>query len=176
MSLKPDWRGVAVGAVGVLGVLGAAALLVVVTGSYNVAADDRHATPVEWALTTTMNNSIRSRADGIEVPNLTRAMVVAGAVEYKAMCQHCHGGVGAGRADWSHGMRPKPPPLAEEADQWKPKEIFWIVRHGIKMTGMPSFGGSHNDRKLWNIVAFVSEMPTMSAREYQAFSTEHYPH
>ena len=166
-------RSVAAGAIGTLVLLLAIALLVILTGGYNVAASDRHETPVGWALGTTMRNSVQARAGDIEAPAFTPAMVAAGAPEYKAMCQHCHGGVGAPRAEWAHGMRPKPPALAEAADQWQPRELFWIVKHGIKMTGMPAFGGSHDDRTLWNLAAFVEALPRMGAEQYAAFPAEH---
>lgn len=173
MSLNISWRSVIAGAIGMLLLLGLAAILVIATGGYNVAADDRHETLAGWALTTTMRNSVQARADGIDAPKFTPAMVAAGAPEYKSMCQHCHGGVGVKRDEWSHGMRPKPPPLAAAADRWRPREIFWIAKHGIKMTGMPAFGGSHDDRTLWNIAAFVNALPGMSASDYASYSAEH---
>lgn len=88
------------------------ALLVVLTGGYNVAATDRHNPVVAWALDTTFHNSVRGRADGLTAPRFTPAMVQAGAGESKAMCQHCHGGVGADRAGRAQGTRPTPPALA----------------------------------------------------------------
>ncbi len=173
MFANLSWRSAAIGAVGMCLLLGLVALIVIETGAYDVAADERHETPVGWALATTMRNSVELRAGDIESPGFTPAMVAAGAREYKAMCQHCHGGVGAGRAGWAEGMRPKPPALARAADQWRSREIFWIVNHGIKMTGMPAFGGSHDEATLWNIAAFVDALPTMSAEQYAAYSAEH---
>lgn len=168
-----SWRSAAIGAAGMLLVLAVVALLTIETGGYDVAADARHETPVEWALTTTMRNSVQARAADLEAPAFTDAMVAAGAGEYKAMCQHCHGGVGAARAEWAHGMRPMPPALAGAADEWAPREIFWIVKHGIKMTGMPAFGGSHDDPTLWNIAAFVAALPAMDAARYAAYPADH---
>lgn len=173
MKANLSWRSVAIGAIGVLLILALAGLLVIETGGYDVAADTRHETPVEWALATTMRNSVQSRAADLEAPAFTPAMVAAGAPEYKAMCQHCHGGVGAEREGWAQGMRPKPPALAHAAARWQPREIFWIAKHGIKMSGMPAFGGTHDDRALWNIAAFVAAMPTMPAAQYAAYPREH---
>lgn len=172
MLLKLFWRGALAGAAGMLALLGIGALLVVVTGAYDVAADDPHETPVAWALTTTMRNSVQNRASEIDAPAFTADMIAAGGKKYKAMCEHCHGGVGATRADWAHGMRPKPPALATVADRWKAREVFWIARHGIRMTGMPSFGGSHDERTLWSIAAFVRALPTMSGQDYATLTAE----
>ena len=169
--LKPlSWRSALLGALAALVLLLLIALLVVLTGAYNVAATDRHETVVGWALDTTMENSVQSRAENLDEPvNFTPAMIAAGAGEYKAMCEHCHGGVGARAAEWSMGMVPNPPALARVADQWELGEVFWIVRHGIKMTGMPAFGDTHDPETMWNIAAFVKALPQMSAEQYAAF-------
>ena len=105
--------------------------------------------------------------------SVVQAMVDAGAPEYKAMCAHCHGGVGEARAYWAEGMRPHPPALAEVADQWSAAEVFWLVKHGAKMTGMPAFGPTHDDATVWNIAAFVKALPAMPQAQYAAYSSEH---
>lgn len=148
------------------------ALGVILSGAYNVAATDRHNPIVAWAFDTTFENSVSRRASAMAAPDLTPAMVQAGAREYKAMCAHCHGGVGAARAGWAETMRPKPPALAASARHLSASEVFWLVRHGVKMSGMPAFGPTHDDRTIWNIAAFVKAMPGMSAERYAAYRAE----
>ena len=149
-------------------------LLVVLTGGYNVAATDRHNPIIGWALTTTMTNSVQGRAgDAGAAPEFTPAMIDAGAGEYKAMCAHCHGGIREARAEWAETMRPKPPALAHAGAEWSPQEVFWLVKHGVKMSGMPAFGPTHDDEALWNIAAFVKAMPEMPAAQYAAYEAEH---
>ncbi|KHL25366.1 hypothetical protein PK98_01170 [Croceibacterium mercuriale] len=167
-----QWRSFGFGVLALSMLLFAAALITVLTGAYDVAADDRHTPLVGWGLDTTMRNSVQSRADNLTTPAFTPAMIASGAGEYKAMCQHCHGGIGAERAEWAGGMRPHPPALASAAKGWSPEEVFWLVKHGIKMSGMPAFGGSHDDPTIWNIAAFVKAMPTMSAERYAAYASE----
>jgi mono/diheme cytochrome c family protein len=167
-------KGALLGALTMLIVLAAIALLVVLTGAYNVAATDRHNPVVGWALDTTMHNAVQARADGeAPPPEFTPAMIAAGAGEYKEYCAHCHGGIGEGRAEWAAGMRPHPPALARAADRWSEREVFWMVKHGIKMSGMPAFGPTHDDRTLWNIAAFVKAMPEMTAEQYAGFAGGH---
>jgi len=72
-------------------------------------------------------------------------MIAAGAGEYKSKCEHCHGGVDASRAGWAETMRPIPPALAHAAQRWSIGEAHWIVRHGVKMSGMPAFGPTHDE-------------------------------
>ena len=65
-------------------------------------------------------------------------------------------------------MVPDPPDLAHAAEEWSTAEIFWIVKHGIKMSGMPPFGDGHEDRTIWNIAAFVDRLPAMTPEQYRA--------
>lgn len=169
-----SWKGIAVGAAGTLLFLALISLIVILTGGYNVAATDRHNPVVGWALSTTMTNSVQGRAGDLQAPaTFTPAMVEAGAGEYKAMCAHCHGGVGEGRAGWAETMRPKPPALAHAAQAWTAEEVYWLVKHGVKMSGMPAFGPTHDEETLWNLAAFVKQLPRMSAEEYAAYSGTH---
>ncbi|WP_372621943.1 c-type cytochrome [Falsiroseomonas sp.] len=159
--------GVAAGAIGTLLVIGIAGLAVVYTGAYNVAATEEHAAFTRWAFDTTFHNSVERRAADVADPGgVTPEMIAAGAQAYKAMCQHCHAGPGVERAAWASGMRPRPPHLAEAAATWEPREVFWLVRHGVKMSGMPAFGPSHDDRTIWSIAAFVKELPAMTPDRY----------
>jgi mono/diheme cytochrome c family protein len=88
------------------------------------------------------------------------------------MCEHCHAGPGVERAAWAAGMRPRPPHLTEKAAGWSPQEVFWIVKHGVRMTGMPAFGPSHDERTLWAIAAFVKELPAMTPERYAELGGE----
>lgn len=148
-------------------------LAVILTGAYDVAASARHTAVGRWAFNTAMEHSVRRQADGIRPPApFTRANVVAGAGHYKEMCQQCHGGPGVERDEFAQGLNPRPPELARTLDEWRPGDVFWIVKHGIRMTAMPSFGATHDDAAIWNIVAFVERLPNMSAEEYRAYPAE----
>jgi mono/diheme cytochrome c family protein len=99
-------------------------------------------------------------------------MIEAAANAYKSMCQHCHAGPGAEREQWASGMRPRPPQLTEAATRWETHQIYWIVKHGVKMTGMPAFGPSHDDATLWGIAAFVRDFPAMTPERYMAMGED----
>jgi hypothetical protein len=47
-------------------------------------------------------------------------------------------------------------------------EEFWVIKHGIKATGMPAWGVTHSDDMLWDVVAFLRKLPDLSPAEYQA--------
>lgn len=148
-------------ALGVAGIVGIA-----YSGAYNVAATEEHTAFVRWALDTNFHNSVEGRAAGLTPPGGLDAD--AGGAPYKAMCQHCHGGPGAEPSEWSRGMRPQPPHLTEAADEWELAEVFWLAKHGVRMTGMPAFGPTHEDRALWEIAAFVKALPGLTPERYAA--------
>lgn len=141
------------------------------TGLYNVAATEPHAGFTQWALQTVMENSVRQRAQDIAVPQellTARASVEGGFRNYREMCAMCHGAPGVDPSEVGKGLTPEPPDLAESTREWSAAELYWIVHHGIKMTGMPAFGPSHEDEELWALVAFVKELPSLTPEAYQA--------
>lgn len=167
---KTGGIGIAAGAIGVVVLAAIIGLTVAYTGFYNIAATEEHASLTRWVFDTTFHSSVRRHAEGLEAPdNFTPEMIESGAREYQSMCEHCHGGPGAEADKWAGGMRPQPPHLTEEAAEWKLEEVFWLAKHGAKMTGMPAFGPTHDDRTLWNIAAFVKELPAMTPERYAAF-------
>jgi mono/diheme cytochrome c family protein len=146
-------------------------LIIVYSGVWNVAADRPHYFPVGWLADTTMEHSVRAHADHPQHPSLSDPQLIdTGAHHYREMCEGCHGAPGVERAEVGKGLNPEPPDLAKTVPQWSAEELFWIVKHGIRMTGMPAWGATHTDDKLWAIVAFLKTLPAMSAAEYQAMT------
>lgn len=144
-----------------------AALVFIYSGGYNVAANVPHAAATQTLLGIVMKNSVRTHARDIAVPELSPQMARAGAGHFREHCAQCHGAPGVKRSDIGQGMTPEPPDLAKKAQDWSSGELFWIVRNGIKMTGMPAWSPSHSDEEIWQTVAFVVRLPRMSASEYQ---------
>lgn len=159
--------GLALGIVGTLLVAIAVWLTVAHTGAYNVAASDQHADAVRWTLDTTMHRSVANRAGWVELPeNASQDLLAEGAGHYAESCAHRHGTPNGEPAEWSRGMRPEPPHLAEAATDWTPQEIHWIISNGIKMSGMPAFGGHHSSEEIVALTAFVSALPGLTANDY----------
>lgn len=154
--------------------VGAVVLAVVMTGAFNTTASTLHSRPIAWAMHATMIHSVRREAGKLPPPpQFTTADVLAGAKLYDANCAACHGGPGIARAPWIGGMTPAPPFLLDAAQQFTPNELYWIVRHGVKMTGMPAWEQTLSQRDVWNLVAFLTALPHMSAAAYlRARSTD----
>ncbi|UYG09238.1 c-type cytochrome [Halomonas sp. M4R1S46] len=151
-----------------LGLLGAGAMAYMHSGMYNVAASDDHLPLVESVLHSTMHASVSSRAEDIEVPDLDDpAMIRQGARAYEDLCTACHLKPGLDGTVLRAGLNPVPPRLAEPNHR-SPAEQFWIIKHGIKMTGMPAWGETHDDAELWEMVAFLQRLPELSEQDYAA--------
>ncbi len=137
-------------------------------GVFNVAATQNHTKLTHWILSATRESSIEKRAAGIEVPDLAgREKIVNGFRSYREMCAVCHTPPGAEDSPIARGLNPPPPNLADEAAELDDAELFWVIKNGIRMTGMPAWGVTHGDEELWDIVAFVNALPDISKEQYQ---------
>jgi hypothetical protein len=143
------------------------------SGLADVAATSEHWALTRWVLSTTMENAVRRNSEAIKPPGFLdeEARVRAGADDYHDMCAFCHGAPGVKPGVVARGLNPRPPKLAKTAGEWSPAELFWIIKHGVKMTGMPGFGPTHTDDELWETVAFVSKLPHLSAAEYRGMTS-----
>jgi mono/diheme cytochrome c family protein len=143
-------------------------LLFIYSGWYNVSANEQENGIMKWVLNTTKDRSIEFRSKDITVPDLNdSSMLKEGFEHYNDMCVSCHGAPGLEETEVSVELNPTAPFLVKVAKEIDPKELFWITKNGIKMTGMPTWGKTHSDEKIWAIVAFVKKLPNMTAEEYQ---------
>jgi hypothetical protein len=159
-----------IGALGILGAIAVAAYLF--TGYYSVAANDPN-DYVDWALVRIRNASVAHFASGKPPMSLDDPDTIqAGARKFAEVgCVTCHGGPGVQRARFAKGaMNPGPPGLATMA-KLEPAEIFWVIKNGIRMTAMPSFGKAGvPDNDIWQIAAFLRKAPAVSAADYKAWT------
>lgn len=149
----------------VIGIFGIA--IFIYSGTFNIAADDPH-----WPLTLKILSVVRDRS--VEVRSDTKVplefsnatSIRLGAGNYDAMCSACHLRPGMEESELSLGLYPKPPSW-HEIGKVPPREAFWIIKHGIKMSGMPAWGKSMSDEHIWNIVAFVRKLPELPPDAYR---------
>jgi mono/diheme cytochrome c family protein len=151
----------------------ALALIIILTGWYDVSAMHQDKGIVKWALSTTSDNSAEFHAKGLKAPNLNdTSLINLGFAHYKEMCQSCHGGPGQKETELAKGLNPPASNLAESAKDMAPEEIFWVTKNGIKMTGMPAWGKTHSDEKIWAITAAIEKLPSMTAAQYNSYKEE----
>lgn len=159
----------------VLVVLAAAAAAFFYSGAYNVAADEPHWRITERVLTLLRERSIEARAGELVPPDLSdEKRIATGAGEYAEMCQSCHLAPGLADTELRKGLYPRPPDLARQSRR-DPREAFWIVKHGIKTTGMPAWGPTHDDDTLWSLVAFLQTLPGMDEKRYRELAVKQAP-
>ncbi len=144
-------------------------------GFYNVAASQEDPAIVHWVLVKVRTNSIVHYANdqppaGMDDP----AKVQAGARAFNELgCVNCHGAPGVKWAKFSEGLHPDPPDLKDVVGEATASQLFWVVKNGINMTGMPSFAGAGaKDEDLWAVVAYLKKLPNVSEADYKAWTAQ----
>ena len=142
--------------------------IVLYVGAYDIGADAPHSKPVYWLVEQFRDRSIAVRSRDVSVPaNLMDVKrLQSGAGLYTEMCSGCHLAPGLEKSEISQGLYPKAPELFRES-QRSAKEQFWIIKHGVKLTAMPAWGKTHSDELIWDMVAFVRQLPKMTPAQYQ---------
>lgn len=162
-----------IGLVAVVG--GISAAIFFFGGFFNVAADHPDPEVVNWALVQVRMVSIRRRATERPPAGVLDdpAMVQAGALAYsKNGCTNCHGEPGVESATFSEGLNPAPD-LRKVVTDRTPEELFWVIKNGIKMTAMPSFGIDKppvRNRSIWAIVAYLRRLSSVSDANFKAWN------
>jgi mono/diheme cytochrome c family protein len=148
-------------------VLALLAGIAIYAGVYDVAATEPHWPVTRWVLETARIRSIKTHAAGITAPPGVDdpAKIVTGVEHFAAHCAVCHGAPGVPRGDIARGLYPPPLDLSVAAKLYSDGELFWILKHGIKMTGMPAWS-DHSDDELWATVAFLRKLPGMTPDDY----------
>lgn len=138
------------------------------SGVYNVGADDPHWDSTRTLLETVRDRSIDAYAADLSVPpDLDDpARIRQGAGNYAAMCTGCHLAPGMGETEMSKGLYPAPPDLTKQTVA--AARAFWVIKHGIKASGMPAWGKSMEDAYIWNMAAFLQQLPKLDAAQYKA--------
>ena len=166
----------------VIGLVGAG--LFIYSGLYPIGADVPHNKLSYWLLETLRERSIARAASDIQIPdNLnTSDRLLAGGADYNDMCAGYHLKPGKKESDFTIGLYPSPPNLTATADAHEHEHSggsdddgndaaiqrqFWIIKHGIKASGMPAWGPTHSDERIWNMVAFLQRLPSLTPDQYQ---------
>jgi mono/diheme cytochrome c family protein len=161
-------------AIGLLAIIAAAAAAVFFFGGfYNIAASQEDPAIVHWALVKVRTNSIVHYAYDQPPPGMDDpAKVQAGARSFNELgCIHCHGAPGVQWSKFSEGLRPDPPDLKDVVGVATAAQLFWVIKNGINMTGMPSFSAAGaKDDQLWAIVAYLKKLPNVSEADYKAWT------
>ncbi|WP_133478887.1 c-type cytochrome [Cognatilysobacter segetis] len=167
--MSPSARAFALGVATTVAVAAIGAFAFVNAGAYPMGADVPHA-PLTLRLVDRLRDASTERAArSVQVPgNLADpALIAEGAREYAEECTGCHLAPGRASSELRAGLYPQPPNLVEEGID-DDAEAFWVIKHGIKMSAMPAWGRTHDDRRIWSLVAFARTLPKLSPAQYRA--------
>ncbi|NEX64921.1 c-type cytochrome [Noviherbaspirillum galbum] len=152
----------------VLALAGAAvAAGIVYSGVVNVAATEPHLSVSYYVLHYAMRRSVIHHARDIQAPPLEDAARIGrGAVLYRQHCVQCHGGPGVAPEALGYGVRPVPTNLAEDERDWEAREVYWIIRHGVRLSAMPAWEYRLSEEEMWDLTAFVKQLSKVSPQDY----------
>ncbi len=139
--------------------LGVGACLGVTRMSFS--ALDEPGPAIIWLATRAKHLSVgRAARSGVpQEPAMTPASVSVGEMIYHGECQNCHGLDGRTPTAMGKSMYPRAPSLASRQVQaWSDAELFWIIKHGIRHSGMPGFARTESDEQIWRVVHYVRSL------------------
>jgi cytochrome c553 len=158
------WRTIAA----FVAVLAAVGLVTVVSGIVPIEATSGHWPITAWLLHFSMRRSVSTHTLGLQAPPLDEPwLAIKGAAHYESGCRGCHGTPEQPRPTIAQQMTPSPPYLPEVIASWEPAELFYIVKHGVKFTGMPGWPAQQREDEVWAMVAFLLRLPGLDAEGYR---------
>lgn len=170
MTIRLTWKRAVAALLGVV----LAGLLFAWSGIFNIAASSGHWAVTEWFLHWTMRNSVKTHSffDSPKDPIATDGQLVSAAGHFAAACASCHGAPGQRPSPVMQEAMPPAPDLAVNAREWTDGQLFYILRHGVKYSGMPAWGAPGRDDEIRRMVAFVRRLPEMTPAQYRTLAGE----
>ena len=155
-------KGIMIGVALTLAVALIGAYSLVRSGLIPANADAKPGRLETWMARTSLDATLRRDAPKDQNPvALTDQNLINGVHLFAQNCAVCHGsekGV-ASSSPIAKGLYPKPPQLATDGVEDDPEGVsFWKIKHGIRLTGMPSFGYSLSDQQIWTLALFLKHM------------------
>lgn len=162
------WKRWLLCAAAVMVVLGIGGFLTALSGVVPIKASSGHWAITRWILEFSKARSVATHTLGMTVPELDHpSLILKGAGHFESGCAPCHGSPSQEKSRVAEYMLPSPPRLQQTNLEWDPAELFYIVKHGIKFTGMPSWPTQKRDDEVWAMVAFLRQLPQLDGAGYQ---------
>ena len=167
MTIRLTWKRVIVTLLGIF----AFGMAFAWSGLFNVAASSGHWAITDWFLHWVMRNSVQTHA-AFSTPKDAKddRGLVSAAGYYASSCASCHGAPGVRPLPLMQAATPPAPDLSTNAKEWTDRQLYWILEHGVKFSGMPAWGAKDRPDEVKRMVAFVRRLPTMTPREYRVLA------
>jgi mono/diheme cytochrome c family protein len=131
----------------------------------------------------TLEARLARAARRVAVPSAIRTManptprsaesVADGMAHFADHCAVCHGNDGRGDTEMGRGLYPKAPDMRLDAtQQLSDGDLFYIIEHGIRFTGMPGWrtGATAGEESSWHLVHFIRHLPTLTSAELDSMT------
>ena len=166
-------RGFILGVVATFVALTLFAYFGIVAGVMAANADAKPSKLERWMASRSLHATLAREAPTTPNPvPLNDENLIAGIKLYAENCAICHGGADAQPSHIARGLYQKPPQLAKDGVEDDPEgETFWKINHGIRLTGMPSFGQSLNDTQMWQLTLFLKHMDSLPPQPERAWKS-----
>ena len=169
-------RKILLGAFLTLALLLLSALVVTKLGLMPVSADGNHLRLEARIMPAVLHASIVCHASGETNPvPLNEDNLKAGVDTYKVMCARCHSTPEGEASVYGQSFYPPAPKLPEGMAQYTDSQLFWLIKHGIRNTGMPAWGSMLSDEEIWQIVSLLKnsqDLPPSVEAEWSAPKTK----
>lgn len=167
-------RGFVVGVIATILIALAVGYLLLQSGVIPANADAKPGGLELWVAGTSLDATLRNQAPKAANPvALTDANLIEGVSLYGQHCAICHGAASgaASASPVAKGLYPAPPQLAEEGVEDDAEGVsFWKIKHGIRLTGMPAWGRTMNDRQIWTLALFLKHMDKLPPAAQRAWT------
>lgn len=166
-------RGFVLGVVATFVVLALFAYLGIVAGVMPANADAKPSKLERWMASRSLHATLAREAPTTPNPvPLNDENLIAGIKLYTANCAICHGAADAKPSHIARGLYQKPPQLAQDGVEDDPEGVtYWKIYHGIRLTGMPSFGQSLNETQIWQLALFLKHMDSLPPAPERAWKS-----
>lgn len=169
MTIRITWKRTLLAIAG----LGLGGLLFAWSGAMQISASSGHWRITDWFLHWVMRNSVRTYA-AFQTPEevISEEGLISAAGHFRQACQVCHGAPGIRPSPVMQQATPPAPDLSRTAVEWTDRQLFWIIRHGVKFTGMPAWPSGDRPDEIRRMVAFVRRLPGMTPAQYRMLTQE----
>ncbi len=155
-------RKILLGAVLILAVLSLSAIAGTWLGLMPVSADGAHSRLEARIMPAVLHASIVRHASAETNPiSLNEDNLKAGVDTYKAMCARYHSTPGSTSSIYGQSFYPPAPQLPKGMARYTDSQLFWLIKHGIRNTGMPAWGSMLSDEEIWQIVILLKNSPDL---------------
>ncbi len=119
-----------------------------------------------------LDAAVDRRASEVHNPVQSQdANLTAGMKVYQTNCASCHGDIHHPRGPLADSLYPRAPQFLEDAPDMPENQNFYIIQHGVRMSGMPAWKQVLNEQEIWQVTTFLSHMDKLPQQVSDSWKT-----